>query len=292
MFKGLWIGLAMLCISNTGWAQWQALAQGLSVGTFPTTKAADLTPGELIIVKIDPQRYELMVIGKSWGGVDENLTAREWGEKFKMDAVINAGMFDIDYHTHIGYLKSRGHTNAKFSNKYQSLMAFDPKDATKDPPFRLYDLDEKGASIKGIEADYHSVIQNLRLIKRPGENRWEPSLKAWSEAALAEDAQGNILFIFTRSRYTMHAFNAELLALDLGIVAAQHLEGGPEAQLYVNAGKKVIEKYGRSKTDLSDPKEDGLPWPIPNVIGVRIKAQPQGAPPSSAPPLDGADSTR
>ena len=66
----------------------------------------------------------------------------------------------------------------------------------------------------------------------------------WSEAALGEDSSGRILFIFSRSPFTMHNFNQELLSLGVNLVAAQHLEGGPEAQFYVRIGHVTHEMFG------------------------------------------------
>jgi len=71
----------------------------------------------------------------------------------------------------------------------------------------------------------------------------------------------------------MHDFNRALLALDIGVVAAQHLEGGPEAQLYVKVGDVKLEMFGTYET--SYKKDDHLTasWVIPNVIGVRPRAR-------------------
>jgi len=70
----------------------------------------------------------------------------------------------------------------------------------------------------------------LRLIKKPGINVWQQQDREWSEAAIGEDKEGRILLIFSRSSFSMYDFNKELLQSGIGIVAAQHLEGGPEAQ--------------------------------------------------------------
>ncbi len=149
-------------------------------------------------------------------------------------------MFATDYRTHVGYLRAGDHVNNGRFNKYQSVAAFGPE-RTGLPRFRIFDLDAPGTRREAILRDYSSAVQNLRLIKRPGENRWSRQKKAWSEAALGEDGAGRILFIFCRSPFTMYDLNHELLGLGIGLVAAQHLEGGPEAQLYVHVGETEIE---------------------------------------------------
>ena len=120
-----------------------------------------------------------------------------------------------------------------------------------------------------IYQDYASLVQNLRLIKRPGQNRWRPQEKKWSEAALGEDESGRILFIFCRSPYTMHDLNNELLRLGIGLVAAQHLEGGPQAQLYLHVGEVELEISGSHRTSFRENDDISVAWPIPNVLGVR-----------------------
>lgn len=91
----------------------------------------------------------------------------------------------------------------------------------------------------------------------------------WSEAALGEDEQGNVLFMFSRSPYTMYDFNQELISL--GVVAAQHLEGGPEAQLYINLPNHTYEMFGSYETSFVEDDSNDRTWSIPNVIGIRMK---------------------
>jgi hypothetical protein len=195
------------------------------------------------------------------------MTAEQWCERRGLVAAINAGMFATDYRTHVGYLRSGGHVNSSVMNQYKSVAAFDPVDAGAQA-FRIYDLDDEGISLDAINESYDSVVQNLRLIKRPGSNRWEEQDKRWSEAALGEDEQGRALLIFCRSPYSMHDLNRALLNLPLGLVAAQHLEGGPEAQLFVRAGEIEVNLVGSYESGFNEHNGNRTAWPIPNVIGI------------------------
>jgi hypothetical protein len=202
------------------------------------------------------------------GKESKGATAGEWCRRYGLAAAINAGMFATDYVTHVGYLRHRDRVLSGHRNSYRSVAAFDPRRAEL-PPFRIFDLDAEGEGWTEILRDYRSAAQNLRLIRRPGESVWSPrGADAWSEAALAEDDRGRILFLFCRAPVTMHHLNRQILALGIGVVAAQHLEGGPEAQIYVRAGGVEFERFGIFET--SDPETDaGNPWPIPNVLGIR-----------------------
>jgi hypothetical protein len=153
-----------------------------------------------------------------------------------------------------------------------SVAAFDPKKGKGLPQFRIFDLDDPNVTMGNIRRNFASVVQNLRLIKRPGENRWPRQDKMWSEAALGEDSAGRILFIFTRSPFTMHDFNLELLSLGIGLVAAQHLEGGSEAQLYLRIGNVRHEMFGSYETSFKENDDNTASWRIPNVLGTRPRA--------------------
>ncbi len=121
------------------------------------------------------------------------------GPFYKLTAVINAGMYADNYKTHVGYLRSKDHVNNSHVNNYQSVMAYNPKKDKKSHRFGFLILN-----------DYNSAIQNLRLIKKPGINLWNQQNREWSEAAIGEDKDGKILFIYSRLPISMHDLNLEL----------------------------------------------------------------------------------
>jgi hypothetical protein len=260
----------LLLFMSPGLAQdpWQSLAPGMDLGTFAASQPSSSGDSRITVLRIDPDLWSLEFIGQSLTGESRGQTARLWSKNHQLTAAINAGMFATDYRTHLGYLRFRNHLNNDNVNAYQSVAAFDPRREGL-PRFRIFDLDSPGVSMETILRDYASAIQNLRLIQRPGINRWVQQEKKWSEAALGEDESGRILFIFCRSAYTMHDLNNELLDLDIGLVAAQHLEGGPQAQLYINNGKLKFEISGSHGRSFLDNDDNSAAWPIPNVLGVR-----------------------
>jgi hypothetical protein len=266
------IVLMTIFLAAQAYGAWEQLAPGMDFAAFAVKKPGLANEAYIIILRIDPKLWEPMLIGKSWSGASENKTARQWCESHKLTAAINAGMFATDNTTHVGYLASKGHVNSSHVNKYMSVAAFDPKEGKGLPEFRIFDLDDPNVTMDKILHDFSSVVQNLRLIKRPGENRWRRQAKMWSEAALGEDRAGRMLFIFSRSPFTMHDFNLELLSLGIGLVAAQHLEGGPEAQLYLRIGNVRHEMFGSYETAFKENDDNTAPWRIPNVLGVRPRA--------------------
>jgi hypothetical protein len=264
----LFIVILLLTSPGRTHDSWQSLAPGMDLGTFPASRLSSSGDSRITVLRIDPALWSLEFIGLSLEGGSSGRTARQWSKAYHLTAAINAGMYGKDYRTHVGYLRFREHVNNDNVNAYKSVAAFDPR---RDglPHFRIFDLDNPGVSIETIFDDYASLVQNLRLIKRPGLNRWHQQNKKWSEAALGEDESGRILFIFCRSPYTMHELNNELLRLGIGVVAAQHLEGGPQAQLYIHVGEVEFEISGSHGTSSRDSDDISLSWPIPNVLGIR-----------------------
>ena len=121
------------------------------------------------------------------------------------------------------------------------------------------------------------MVQNLRLIKQvngQGVNVWRNRPKRWSEAALAADSKGRLLFVFCRSPFRMAVLNKILLGLPLQIVRAMHLEGGPEASLTIRAGGVKLDLAGSFETRFNENDKNRAQWRLPNVLGVR-RARPK-----------------
>ncbi len=266
------VGLITMLMDG-GSNSWRSLAPGLDFGTFIAGRGTSAGDSRVTVLRIDPNLWNLQFAGLSQTGESGGRTARQWCQKDKLSAAINAGMFGTDFKTHVGYLRSRGHLNNGHVNGYQSVAAFDPVEGRPLPRFRIFDLDENGVTMATILRDYVSAVQNLRLIKRPGSNRWSQTDKRWSEAALGEDMEGRVLFIFSRSPSTMYDLNCALLSIGIGLVAAQHLEGGPEAQLYIHVGNEELEMSGSYETSFRENNDSATPLPIPNVLGIRRRME-------------------
>lgn len=248
---------------------WTALGSGLELGRF--SLAVDGSPPVAIhVLRVDPRRWELTLHGLL-GGESGGHTAREWSRREGLAAAINAGMYQEDYRTHAGYMRADGTVFSRGTNSYLSAAAFDPVDP-RDPPFRLFDLDHD--PLAAVLERYRRIVQNLRLVKRPGENRWSSQERRWSEAALGEDREGRALLIFCATPLPLDRLVEALLALPLNLVAAQHLEGGSQAQLFVAAGGQTLELVGGREGVFPAPEPKRPAVPIPNVIGVRARPAP------------------
>ena len=245
-------------------SNWTKLDAGLFVADFLSPQKSEVGHSTITIIKVNPKLFSFKLLCASEYN-HSNMTSKEWCQRYNLIATINAGMFKTDYSTNVGYMKNFTHiNNSTVNSKFLSVSSFNPINRSE-PPFKIFDIDEE--NIKEIIGSYETVIQNLRLIKNPGENRWSKQNRRWSEAALGQDQEGNILFIFSRSPFSMHNFNNILLPLPINIVCAQHLEGGPPASLYLSHKGIEISKVGSYETRFNENDNNTSAWEVPNVIG-------------------------
>jgi hypothetical protein len=245
-------------------AAFVALGPGVEHGELQLTDKPQAGDGLLHFVRVDPAKAELRFgLAARDGGT---RTAGEWADKLHFAAVINLGMFEKDGITATGHVRDGPYALNRRWNAYRSALACGPGRAD------IFDLDAPEAQSKA--EGFPSVAQSLRLLKFPGEDMWlkAPASKRWSEAAIAQDKQGRILFLFSRTPFSMHDLNTKLLALPLEIVRAMHVEGGPEASLSVRSPALKLDLAGSYETGFHEDDENNRQWPIPNVLGVVIKA--------------------
>jgi hypothetical protein len=249
-------------------ALWKRLLPGVEYATLSMPGPVTHGDGLLHVVRIDPATAELRLVMSS--EPDPRVrTAKQWCLERGLAVAINAGMFQTDFRTHVGFLRSGGSVNSRrWLSKYNSVLAFGPKHPGLP---KLVLLDREGLDEKSLEP-YDTVLQNLRLIRGPGVNAWARSERRWSEAAIAADRQGRLLFLHCRSPFSMHQFNAAVLALPLGIVRAMHAEGGPEASLSIHAGGVELDLAGSYETGFTEHDRNAEQWQLPVVLGVAASA--------------------
>ncbi len=246
----------MLIVAVGAGAQgWSEVAPGVEAARFDVGEMRAAEDGDLVVVRVDPREARLTVLTAQTVGDDEDRSARRWAEDFGLLVVANSGMYQADRRTHVGFMQVDGEVLNRFANDYLSAAAFDPVDPETDPPFRIFDLDE--TPLSEVKARYRTVVQNLRLIKRGRENRWEPTGDSWREVALGEDASGRLLLMSCDARLTMHRFNEIVLRLPLGLQCAQHLEGRYQAHLWLDDPD-----FATGFSAVGGPV-------LPNVLGVR-----------------------
>jgi hypothetical protein len=245
--------------------EWRALVPGVEYRAFGHANLSGADP-RLHVVRIDPERAELRALMAS--ELDgKSRTARSWCADFGLSVAINLGMYQTDQRSNVGYARNGDHVNSpRWASKYKSALAFSP--VREDlPRAALFDVESDQA--RDSLSDYRTVIQNLRLIGSPGRNVWSKQDKQWSEAAIAMDHLGRLLFLLSRSAQPMWDFNEMLLSLPLGIDRAMHVEGGPEASLSIHVPGFDLDLSGTTfAPSLIEPEDSPVQWRVPNVVGV------------------------
>ncbi len=245
---------------------WEKIADGLFLGEFESPQKSKICNYPIRVLKIDPAVYDLKLLSASERG-GKNKTAKAWADSFGLVAVINASMYDTDHKTSTGYMKNFSHVNNGLINsRFGAFLAFNPSNKSV-PAVQIIDRYHQ-KDWQDLINKYHTVIQNFRMISLNGKNTWLQSDKIYSIAAVAMDKKGCLLFIHSRTPFSVHDFNHILLTLPLNIRNAMYVEGGPEASLYVKSGDK--ERYWAGSYETGFFEDDGnmTLWPIPNVIGV------------------------
>lgn len=198
-------------------------------------------------------------------------TVRKWCEQFGLIAAINAGMYQKDGFTNVGFMKNFNHlNNPQLNSLYKAVLAFNPT-ASDIPEIQIIDL--KCQDFKSLRSKYQTLIQNIRMISCRQENVWAKQNQVWSMAVFGMDKNKNALFIFTAMPHSGHDFANTLLSLPISIFNALYLEGGPEASLFFSSSGVEFEGIGIRETGFHEDAYRMVARPIPNVIGITKKVR-------------------
>jgi hypothetical protein len=271
------VAMMVLLTSAPSWAQdkpvptadaqppaWRALAAGVEYAAVKVDRPVPVGDGILHLLRVDGRKAELRAHFSSEPG-EKARTAAGWCKSKGLLAAINLGMYQTDLRSSVGYARKGNHVNNGRINSYRSFLAFGPRRPGL-PAVTM--LDGEDADVSQRLAEYDVAIQNLRLIRGDAQNVWKQQSRRWTEAAVALDSEGRILFLFTRTPFSMWELNRLLLALPLKIAKAMHVEGGPEASLSIHAGGVNLDLNGSYETGFREDDTSREQWPLPNIIGV------------------------
>jgi len=250
---------------------WRNLEKGLDMGIFQAPRKSILGDSLIRILRANTNYFGLRLLNASSGDQGKRYSVKDWADKNGLVAAINASMYQKDMKTSVSYMKTRQHTNSAWVSKDKTILAFDPNDKNL-PPVQIIDQDCK--DFNKLREFYGTLIQSIRMVSCHGKNMWEPSAKMWSTAAIGLDKQNRILFIHVRSPYTTHDLINMLLELPIDLEQAMYVEGGADAQLYINTGKENHEFVGSYSSGSREHDENIFSHPVPNVLGlVRLEKQ-------------------
>ncbi|QNK78522.1 phosphodiester glycosidase family protein [Winogradskyella sp. PAMC22761] len=246
---------------------WKEIDEGLYYTTYNAPIKSSHSDSKIDVLKISSKLYNFNLLSaKEKGG--SSKTAKDWSKQENQIAVINAGMYMADHATNVGYMKNFNFVNNGRLNSDNTVAAFNRKTDSV-PEFQIIDLTCQDWDV--LKTQYNSFSQSIRMMDCNQKNRWSQQSKKWSMVVIGKDKEDNVLFIFSRSPYSVHDFIDILSKSSLNLHNLMYLEGGPEASFYLNHNKTTIEKMGSYETGFNENDNNNQFWRIPNVIGISKK---------------------
>lgn len=252
-------------VDSSGPFTWKNLENGLDIGIFQAPKKSALGDSLIRILRADTNYFGLQLFNASSKDQGKGQSVKKWANRNGLVAAINASMYQKDMISSVSYMKTRQHTNSNWVSKDKTILAFDPTENSL-PPVRIIDRDCE--DFDKLRKLYGTLVQNIRMVSCHGENMWAPNKKMWSTAAIGLDKQSRILFIHVRSPYTSHDLINMLLELPVDLKQAMYVEGGADAQLYINTGKEKYEFIGSYSSGSREHDENTFSHSVPNVLGL------------------------
>ena len=244
---------------------WKKLELGLELGSFVPAQKSQFGDSVVRVLRIDLKHFQFRLLNASAQPRGQQKSVKDWVLEHGLVAGINASMYQKDNLTSVSYMRTRDHINSKWVSKDRTFLAFDPKEKSL-PAAKIFDLDCE--DFEKVRNQYKSLVQSIRMVSCNGENVWDQQEKKWSTAAIGMDSKGRMLFIHVRSPYSTHDFINILLGLPIDLKRAMYVEGGKDAQLYVNTGKDEFEFLGSYSTAVDGTNGNSIAWPIPNIVGI------------------------
>ncbi len=216
----------------------------------------------ITIVRIDPTKFAIELhTALAEGG---SRTAPTWAKDDHLVAVLNASMYGEDNRS-VGLLTSRaGVNNGADNKKLGGFFAWDPVTPGA-PPIVSTGRDCAGFDLDDLRKKYRGVVQNYRLLDcARAPIAWQDP-KLFSAAVLGTDRKGNVVFAHARTPWSMTELAKILAVPELDLDTAMHVEGGPEASLWV-AG--TVSEMGSFESGFFGKDDNTTFWSIPNVLGA------------------------
>ena len=263
----LLLGLMVLLFRSGGLQAagitWQELEPGLELTKIKTSPES--AHEDLVMLRIDQDRYELSLLSASEQD-SQRLTMHDWVHEHDLLAAINASMFWTDQRTSTGFMKNFEHiNNTNIHPQYNAFLVFHPK-SPELPAVRMVDRINT-RDWEDILDNYHTVIQNYRMISSRQDNVWEEKSKSFSVAAVGMTKNRDILFIMSFVPRMIHELNELLLELPVQLKMCMFVEGGSTAGMYVRAGGVDQGWHGTANNSLWSERSMSFVR-IPNVLGV------------------------
>src|SRR5215510_5202436 len=185
--------LAVLAVLTAAWmtaadtptpAVWRTEAPGFEVAKLTAPVPSSIGDSKVVVIRLDPVRYEPRLLSAKLLGLERNPTAKEWVERYGLVAAINASMYREDHKTSVAYMRDGDRVNNGRWTKDNAVFAASPLDAAQ-PAVRI--LDRSCEDVPSLSAGYRTLVQNIRMLDCAGRNTWAKQERRWSTACVGTD---------------------------------------------------------------------------------------------------------
>lgn len=268
--------LAVTLVASTSLAEdkvrWRLLEPGLEFARVDAPSPRRTAAGPLFVLRVASDRFEVKLLSASLLGLKANPPAHQWATDHGVTVVVNAGMYQKDHASSVGYFRVGKRMNNRHRHRqHKSLLVSGPRKPGL-PPVALLDADCDDLWKKA--EDYDNVVQGIRMLSCKGNNVWKPGGRAYQQVAVGTDGKGRLLFVYRRAPATSHQFVEQVRSAGLGIRRMMYLEGGAEVSLFIRSAKAEIRLGGMKNllTELWDNGSEATYLPLPNVIAIKSRS--------------------
>ena len=222
------LGLLTVGAAQAQELTWDRLGRGLAVTVWdPGSGCAGVVPA-LLLVRIDPERFQFSTYHFRDEGVAAPLTIQEWQQRTKATIVFNAGLFREDY-SYLGLLLKEGRSlGSGVHPRWKGLFVAEPARVGLRKA-RVLDLASESFQIEA--PPYREVAQSLMLVDASGRPRVRHTGKRARQTVVAEDRAGNIILIKTAAEAPLWELAVCLRDGVLNLHHAMVMDGGSSSDL-------------------------------------------------------------
>ena len=248
--------------------RWNALEAGLEYAEFSLQSEAG-QQASLTVLRIDPERFDFRLYASA-AHSHPALTLGQWADSHDLVAAINASMYLPDGVTSTGYMRQDDYINNKrLVRRFGAFFVAGPRQEGLPRADILTREDPRWQELLG---QYRLVIQNYRMINDERRILWSPGGPLYAISAVAEDGDGQILFLHCREPLEAYSFAHALLHLPLDVRTVMYVEGGMQAGLVIRSPGLHQELRGRHLADFW--VTGNVRAQLPNVLGIRRRHDP------------------
>ncbi len=154
------IALCFFVVATAQTIPWRQVDEGLMLAEITAPIPSEFGDNKILVLRIDPALYAFDLVSAKEKG-ERVRTAPTWAKDKQLLAVINAGMYQSDFATSVGYMQDGDFVNNKYLNADNTIVAFNRKVNTV-PEFQI--IDRTCQNWDTLKTQYHSFVQGIRMV--------------------------------------------------------------------------------------------------------------------------------